>query len=552
MYKGYQVKQGLTTFVQKLSALYGKGSFRVEFRGTGAATDISTVVYLPHIADDENVTKVTFNRYLGYILHEVAGHVVNTENQFIRNIYKHQLWNALEDGWIEGRIIASGDIPNSESLLTRLVNDIYAEAFEADINWADPRQWPFALAVWARKYVHLRPPVPAPVAAIFDEAVSKPAKSSEGNLNVALWVYDQLDKYLSENEKPDEPRDDSDGSGDSGDDSGDSGDGDSGDGDSGDGESGDDSGNVPEGYGKGLHRVTDPTAVEPTPDARIESVNERARRECKDIHNQIREPFISEEVPVSKNDQPNENRRRAEGKLNYPRIKTPARLRYELNRLFEGSAREQWNNGHRAGQINAGALARHSFDDGVFRRRQEEEGVDTALSIIIDTSGSTDNYKGHEITIGQAEFATVEAIYDALRGTNVSIETYAYATKTTRITHFGEGVSVFRSRAEEAWLTSGWDNNDLEPLLFAHRSLLARPEKRKIVLYLTDGGSEVRKEVFNQCVIGQNLGITTIGVGIFVKLGKDGHIPAMFPQHIYISDLADLASASFKQIKLAA
>jgi hypothetical protein len=53
-------------------------------------------------------------------------------------------------------------------------------------------------------------------------------------------------------------------------------------------------------------------------------------------------------------------------------------------------------------------------------------------------------------------------------------------------------------------------------------------------------------------VIGQNLGITTIGVGIFENLGKDSYNPAMFPQHIYISDLADLASASFKQIKLAA
>lgn len=540
MYKGYQVKQGLTTFVQKLSALYGKGSFRVEFRGTGAATDITEVVYLPRIADDENITNATFNRYLGYILHEVAGHIVNTENQHISNTYQHELWNALEDGWIEGRIISSGDIPNSESLLTRLVNDIYDEAFEADIDWADPRQWPFALAVWARNYVHLRPPVPAPVAAIFDEAISKPTKSSADNLEVALWVYDQLDKYLGENEKPDEPRDDSD----------ESGEGESDD-ESGDGESGDDSGDVPEGYGKGLKVVKDPTAVEPTPDARIESVNKRAWRERCDALDEIREPFIGEEVPVSKNTEKNINRFCE--KLEYPRIKTPARLRYELNRLFEGSAREQWNNGHRAGQINAGALARHSFDDGVFRRRQEEEGVDTALSIIIDTSGSTDARRGgSEITIGQAEFATVEAIYDALRGANVSIETYAYACKTTRITHFGEGVSVFRSRAEEAWRTSGYDNNDLEPLLFAHRSLLARPEKRKIVLYLTDGGSTVRREVFNQCVIGQNLGITTIGVGIFEHLGENRYIPAMFPQHIYISDLSDLASASFRQIKLAA
>ena len=571
MYRGFQAKQGLTTLVNKLTNKSKGKDFEVVFRGDGAATDITSKIILPRIADDAWVTVEEFNRLCAYIVHEFS-HVLYTDETRVAKVYLHQLWNALEDGWIEGNTIASGDIPNAELLLTKLVNDHYKAAFDAGIDWADPRQWPFALAVWSRRYLHLRPPVPAPIAAIFDEAVARPVSVSLDNLETAEWVYAQIDKYLKKHSEPDEPREepsDESGDGESGDDS----DGESGEGDSGEpsggessGESGDDSdggsdgessgesddgasgkGDIPAGYGEGLKAVSDPTAVEPTPDARIETVAERNKRIASEPdHLRNRDVPITHKVPTSWGDDTAPFCREGDS-FKWKRIATPAKLRYELNRLFEGSAREQWNNGQRAGQINTGALARHSFDDGVFRRRQEEEGIDTALSIVIDVSGSTDTapFRGSP-TRAQAEFATVEAIYDALRTANVAIETYAYGNRTVRITNFGDGVNVFRANAEQAWRLGGWDNNDLEPLIIAHRSLLARPEKRKIVLFLTDGGIFAKREVFKQCVAGANLGITTIGVGVFCDL--DG----FFPQYVNISDLAALATTSFNQIKLAA
>jgi len=579
MYRGYQVKQGITTLVNKLGQINKGKDFEVVFRGTGAATDITSTVILPRIDDDALVTTAEFNRLCGYVIHEVDGHVLQTALIKVANPYRHQLWNALEDGWIEGNTINSGRVPNAQRLLTNLVEYHYQQALDADIDWADPRQWPFALALWSRRYLRIRPPVPAPIADIFDEAISRPAAKSEDNLEIARWVYDQLDKYLRENDKPDEPRPDSgdgdsdgesggesgedadsESGGDSGGESGEDSDGESGSdsggdsdgapsGDSG-GDSGDDSGEsseggAPDGYGEGLSRIYDPTAVEPTPDGRIESVSERIIRVDGE-----REPYkeqdvpITHEVPTSFGETGYYCNRRFSG---WKTIHTPAKLRYELNRLFEGSAREQWNNGQRAGQINAGALARHSFDESVFRRRQEEEGIDTALSIVIDASGSTDcGRESGEPAIYQAELATVEAIYDALRGTNVSIETYCYGNQTVRITNFGDGVNVFRANVRNAWNNTGLDNNDLQPLIIAHRSLLARPEKRKIVLFLTDGGVYAKEQVFKQSVIGSNLGITTIGVGIYCNLS------GIFPQYVNIARLKSLANTSFAQIKLAA
>jgi hypothetical protein len=569
MYRGYQVKQGITTLVNKLGQITKGKDFEVVFRGTGAATDITSTVILPRINDDAFVTNAEFNRYCGYVIHEVLGHVLQTAVIRVSNVYLHQLWNALEDGWIEGNTIASGDAPNAERLLTNLVEYHYQEAIDADIDWADPRQWPFALALWSRRYLHIRPPVPAPIADIFDEAISISASSSADNLEIARQVYNKLEWYLRDNDKPDEPRPDDSGDDSDEDESGDDSDGESGgesggegnesgesggesgsdsDGDS-DGESGESGGEsskkIPEGYGKGLGDIRNPTAVEPTPDGRIESVNQRNRRieRERESHKEQDVP-ITHKVPTSFGETAYHCRRRFSG---WDKIHTPAKLRYELNRLFEGSAREQWNSGQRAGQINSGALSRHSFDDAVFRRRQEDEGIDTALSIIIDASGSTDSARDvGEPAIYQAELATVEAIYDALRGTNVAIETYCYGNETVRITNFGEGVNVFRANVKNAWSNTGLDNNDLQPLIIAHRSLLARPEKRRIVLYLTDGGIFAEKEVYNQSVVGANLGITTIGVGIYCNLA------GIFPQYVNIANLKSLANTSFAQIKLAA
>jgi cobalamin biosynthesis protein CobT len=78
--------------------------------------------------------------------------------------------------------------------------------------------------------------------------------------------------------------------------------------------------------------------------------------------------------------------------------------------------------------------------------------------------------------------------------------------------------------------------------------LLNRPEQRKVVFILADGGveSDDQRRCMQQAKSGERLGITTIGVGIHADLSR------MYPNNIIIRNLDDLAGASFKQIKLAA
>jgi cobalamin biosynthesis protein CobT len=218
-----------------------------------------------------------------------------------------------------------------------------------------------------------------------------------------------------------------------------------------------------------------------------------------------------------------------------------------LNRLFEGSAREQHNHGQRAGQVNVGALYRHSFDDAVFSRRQEEEGIDTALYILIDVSGSTGNRLGDRngLTIYQAEFAAAHAIIDALRGANVQIAVDAFASYIAQIADWGAGIAKFKSNHAHAYGAAGGGTDDYAAVRHAHKRLLSRPEKRKVLLVFTDGKGREDK-VREQAEVGTNLGITTIGIGIGVNVG------GVYPQSVYVDNISELASVSLKQIKLAA
>jgi len=526
MYKGYEFKSGLDTFVQKLLAVSDKQPFLVYFKGSGAATNCYTTIYLPAIRDDAVLHRSKLERYCGYILHEWS-HIQYTKNIYIENHhpnegYVRQLWNALEDGWIEQKTINEGFVPNAPRLFTTLVEGIYREALDANIDWNDPRQWPFALAVWSRKYVTIRPAVAPEIAAIFDEAVSRPANHSSDNLEIAKWVYTQLSKHLEQNPTLDNPAPQQ-------------GEGEQGEGEQGEGES---QGDGEQGASNGdLDKVTDPTAVEPTPEEHIESASEREKRESSSDYRDIAVPVGGEEVQPPC----------ASSGVLYQPTATPARLRYELNRLFEGSAREQHNHGQRAGQVNVGALYRHSFDDAVFSRRQEEEGIDTALYILIDVSGSTSNRRGDRNgpTIFQAEFSAAHAIIDALRGANVQIAVDAFASYIAQIADWGAGIAKFKSNHAHAYGAAGSGTDDYAAVRHAHKRLLARPEKRKVLLVFTDGKGREDK-VREQCEVGTNLGITTIGIGIGVNVG------GVYPQSVYVDSISELASVSLKQIKLAA
>ena len=93
-------------------------------------------------------------------------------------------------------------------------------------------------------------------------------------------------------------------------------------------------------------------------------------------------------------------------------------------------------------------------------------------------------------------------------------------------------------------IDDGGSTNDYFCLRYAHKLLLNRPEQRKIAMVITDGQGYV-EGLRRQVTAGENLGITTIGIGIQEDVSR------VYKQSINIKRAEDLGVVSFKQIKLA-
>jgi Mg-chelatase subunit ChlD len=225
----------------------------------------------------------------------------------------------------------------------------------------------------------------------------------------------------------------------------------------------------------------------------------------------------------------------------------PARLRYEVKRLFDDSGLSDFTRNRKAGVVNVHALPSVAAgSDRVFKRRLEVEGVDSAVVICLDVSGSMFEPKGpnddQPPLIGPA-VQTCRALLDTLDAAGVK----------TAVLMFGTHISVpkpFSKNAKQASAMlgnacDGGGTSDYAALRHAHQMLALSPERRKIAFVITDGQGRPNA-VRQQVASGKALGITTIGVGIKFDVS---HI---YGQAVKVDDIADLGNASFKQIKLAA
>lgn len=495
--KGYEFKAGIVTFARQLAERDGQ-SFKVVFRGDGASTDGKSVINLPQVADKAQVSPALLRRYTAYVVHEY-GHIAYTKFWLGYNLpsgkYAHNLWNAVEDGYIEDRLVQS--IPNGKKLLGDLVSGIYQES--EGIDWTQPDAWPFALALWARTHVHIRPTVPADVAAIFDEELSQPRKSTSDCIECAVRIYNRLNALQSEQEQQERQGQQDD-----------------------------------QGQGEPLEDV-DPICVEPDLFApKGETASQREARV------QDSAPGLNEEYNLAP-------RETVSGMIRLPEPTPPkAKLKNEFRKLFDRSAHEAWDSGRKSGQVNPGALHRHQFDDGLFRRRVEREGVETAVSILVDRSGSTDSPAGNRnLTLLQEELSACETIVAALEHAKVSWRVDAFDAEVNQIAGWSDGVSTLRANLRRT--ESGGSTRDVLALNGSASELLSRPEQRKVILILTDGdGDNGPGHTRLATARIESLGVTVIGVGIGVDVSKS------YTQYVNVQSVEELAVASLDKIKLCA
>ncbi|MFK3741017.1 cobaltochelatase CobT-related protein [Massilia sp. TN1-12] len=252
-------------------------------------------------------------------------------------------------------------------------------------------------------------------------------------------------------------------------------------------------------------------------------------------------------------------------------------LQKDLERAISAKSLSHWNPGHRSGRLNAAALSRLATQDTrVFRRKVESETKDVAVELLVDFSGSMDGEKIHTAT--QAAYA-LSATLDRI---GIPNEVMAFTTGAAmgggdlnkireEEAKIGRQYSryeqlympVLKSFAERmgtetkkrfGWLpyTSSMRNNvDGECVEIAGRRLMARREKGKILIVLSDGAPHaygytntlqphLKKVVENL----SRTGMKVIGIGI-----QSSEVKKFYPKNFVINKVDELPAVVMKELR---
>ena len=520
-YLGYQFKQAVEELTRKIAKEMGAKVNQISWiaRIPTAGTNEHGDVFYADVSDDAVLYDIDVQRYVGFAVHEMLHQKYTDFKVRDQDQYIDQLHNAVEDAWIEHTGIDAALTGNIGGLLTALLDQMVGEANATVADWTDPAQYPFVFAVYLRRHINAWVPVPEGLEPIIHGAdkMLEDCKSSTDTLRVARWIMAQLKRLpqSSTSKAPNRPSEAQ----------------------SGEGEG--------EGEGKGKNRLED--NPHPSPG--------NARAPSSGDHAVEVEPSLK--VPEGKAgpgswdegatlaDQG--THLRTDAWLDDP-APVPARLRYEVKRLFDNSGTDDFQRNRRSGAIDVRALHKIGLTDKLFQRRHEVEGIDSAVCICIDVSGSmfdegkSNKKYGHSNRIVQAAL-TAQALIDTLQRAQVATCVMAFGSYTSVIKPFNEHATKGKVKINR--LGNGGGTNDYFAVRYAHKLLLNRPEQRKICFVITDGiGNPQRTR--EQCAAGERLGITTIGIGIERKVGD------VYPQAVHVTEVSDLAATSFKQIKLAA
>lgn len=557
-YKGYEVRAAVESLGYKVCSYLKLRNVRI-----GWNSDIQTAcinqrgtLWLADIADDAVVNRSVLENYCGYVIHELLHRKYTDFSVRGDTPYLARLHNAVEDVWIERKAVEAKLTGNIETLLSNLINNMIDKALEANIDWANPLQYPFVFAAHGRHYAK-RVPLAQGLKPIFDEASAMVDNccNSTDTLRVAKWIMDQL-KSLDDDQQGDQGDDQGDdqgegdgsetdqdgqeegekgegkgkgqGEGDSASECDSEGDGDgSADGDGGKG--GDPVDGQAVGKASAPDEQSDPVEVEPTNQAPKDAAGSGS--------------YCEESGTCSADDHAHPSKQ-PDPRFTIPPT-VPAKLRYEVKRLFENSGLSEFQRNRKAGSVNVHALPNVALGgDRLFKRRQETEGIDSAVVIVLDISGSMfEDYKNPDAQRMTAAIQTTSALLDTLTRAGVATCVVTYGDYTAVLKPWDmnyKKANVLMTRIE-----SGGGSNDYFAIRYGHGLLLQRTEQRKVMFVITDGDGH-RQRAREQAQRGERLGITTIGVGI------QHNVSRVFDNNVHVETIADLGSASFKQIKLAA
>ena len=551
--RGHEARAGLEAFGALLCKSWGLPPVTIAWGPVATACITQRgAITLADLADDATVTRTEVARYAGFLLHELLHRRFTDFAATDSRPYVARLHNAIEDAWIEARCIREGLTGNARGLLHQLLRGLLAD-IPAGLDWANPAQYPFSLAVYLRQY-GVTVPVPGTLLPTYREALRRlgACQSSADTLALAQWVYDQMQGGTQQPDQGDQQGDDQqpgqdDGQGD------DQGDGQPGqdgaeegaqDDGQGDGQPGQDDGQegAQEGSGSPQDGQADDGQAD-TPDDAGKAGKPQDRTPSREVEPSC--PNGKGSTGGTYTTESEELGWMGRGKPRPLNIQIPGGLRYQVRRLFQNSAQDWIEPGFRSGRLNPGAL--HLVPTGgedVFTRRFERDGIDSAAVLVLDLSGSMEDELNGSCKLDVA-LACTWALTDTLMQAGVDVAILGFDHDVYRVREFGS-TPALKTRATLERLQCNGSTNDWAAIRLAHDMLHRHHAARKVTFVLGDGDGKPAWAQ-QQVKSGNALGITTIGVGI----GHDvRHVYGAGSVTVYRP--ADLGTVAFKQMKAAA
>jgi len=218
-----------------------------------------------------------------------------------------------------------------------------------------------------------------------------------------------------------------------------------------------------------------------------------------------------------------------------------ARLRSRLAGLIQTETLAQTSRGRSGRRIDRRMLPRLNHGDPrMFRVELEGEEVDTAVTVLLDRSGSMN---GRELKIAREASLAVTYALDEIQGVNPSafafpgaggskhqVQTLHRRGQRVQADQFGISAAGGTPLTEAAWF-AGWD-------------LLCANEPRKILIVVTDGGPDDPRGAQDVMSRLRSDGIETLGIGIANKIAS-----ALIPESRTIRGVEELSSALFEMLE---
>lgn len=167
------------------------------------------------------------------------------------------------------------------------------------------------------------------------------------------------------------------------------------------------------------------------------------------------------------------------------------KLSHKVSTLLRVFSAARYRGGHKTGKINKRALATiPSGNERVFRKKEQKDVLDTAVTLLVDSSGSMGGSKYSNAV------AATTALADVLNNLHIPVSILGFTAdydgrqKCIMYEHALHGRPVSIEALRDSMCDRHVDlngNADGEALMYAYEQLRHQKQKRKILIVLSDG-----------------------------------------------------------------